>query len=262
MRKLLALIALVLISSHLPQAIALQKGQRSSVSTVSPELCDEMVRHKTLVEGKPVSCRRLALVKFDYFGFDQEIHHDGEIVVLDAVADHVRNIFDALLERRFPLQKAQLLNLYDGDDDASMADNNTSSFNDRLVAGSKSLSLHAYGLAIDLNPEQNPFIQKTGAQVEVSPKRGENYLDRARLKPGMAESVIDVFADNGFSIWGGDWHNPIDYQHFQVSRDLAEQLARASSEGAKAIFDKQLERYRQCRQGGGTRKVCNGGQRT
>jgi hypothetical protein len=262
MRKLLASIALVLISSHLPQAIALPKGQRSSVSAVSGELCDEMVRHKTLVEGKPISCRRLALVKFDYFGFDREIHHDGEMIVLDVVADHVRNIFDALLEHHFPLQKARLLNLYDGDDDASMADNNTSAFNDRLVAGSSSLSLHAYGLAIDLNPEQNPFIQKTGAKTEVSPKRSENYLDRTKLRPGMSESVVDIFADNGFSIWGGDWHNPIDYQHFQVSRDLAEQLARASREEAKAIFDKQLERYRRCRQSGGSRKACNGGPRS
>jgi D-alanyl-D-alanine carboxypeptidase len=241
---------------------ASRADRRVSVSTISPELCDEMVRHKTLVEGKPVSCRRLALVKFDYFGFDQKTHHDGEIVVLDAVADHAGKIFDTLLDRRYPLQKARLLNLYDGDDDASMADNNTSSFNDRLVAGSNSLSMHAYGLAIDLNPVQNPFIQKVGANPEVSPKSGENYLDRGKSRPGMAEQVVDIFADNGFSIWGGDWHNPIDYQHFQVSRDLAERLTRVSSEEAKAIFDKEVERFRQCRKDGGSRKVCAGRQRT
>lgn len=258
MRKLTAPIALLLMSCLVPSAAAVA----GSVSAVSPELCDAMVRHKTLVEGKPVSCRRLALVKFDYFGFDQKVHHDGEMVVLDAVADHVRNIFDTLLDRRFPLRKVRLLNHYEGDDDASMADNNTSSFNDRLVAGSNSLSMHAYGLAIDLNPEQNPFIQKTGANTEVSPKSSEKYLDRTKQRPGMAEPVIDVFADNGFSIWGGDWHNPIDYQHFQVSRNLAERLARASSEEAKAIFDRQLQSFRQCRQSGGSRKACAGRQRT
>jgi hypothetical protein len=77
----------------------------------------------------------------------------------------------------------------------------------------------------------------------------------------MAEPVIDVFADNGFSIWGGDWHNPIDYQHFQVSRGLVEQLIRVSSEEAKATFDKQVERYRQCRQGDSSRKVFIAGAR-
>lgn len=236
-------------------------SDKGSVSRASPELCDEMVRHKTLIEGKPVSCRRLALVKFSYFGFDQKIHHDGEMVVLDAVADYVLKIFDTLLDRHFPLEKARLLNHYDGDDDASMDDNNTSSFNDRLVSGSKSLSMHAYGLAIDLNPEQNPSIQKTGTKTEISPKSGEDYLDRTRSKPGMAEPVIDVFADNGFSIWGGDWHHPIDYQHFQVSRGLVEQLIRVSSEEAKATFSQQVEGYRQCRQGGSGRKACIAGAR-
>jgi hypothetical protein len=228
MRKLIASNALVLVFSQLAYSAA-HPSDKGSVSTVSAELCDEMVRHKTLIAGKPVSCRRLALVKFSYFGFDQEIHHDGEIVVLDAVAGHVLKIFNTLLDRHFPLKKARPLNLYDGDDDASMADNNTSSFNDRLVSGGNSLSMHAYGLAIDLNPEQNPFIQKTGTKAEISPKGGENYLDRTNSRPGMAEPVVDLFADNGFSIWGGDWHSPVDYQHFQVGRDLVEQLIGVSA---------------------------------
>jgi D-alanyl-D-alanine carboxypeptidase-like protein len=261
MHKLIASTGMVFVLLVVAYSTAVASDQ-GSVNPASSELCDEMVRHKTQIEGKPVSCRRLALVKFSYFGFDRQIHHDGEIVVLDAVADHVLKIFDTLRDRQFPLEKARLLNLYDGDDDASMADNNTSSFNDRLVSGSNSLSMHAYGLAIDLNPVQNPFIQKTGTKAEVSPKGGEKYLDRTKLKPGMAEPVIDVFADNGFSIWGGDWHNPIDYQHFQVGRDLVEQLIRVSSGEAKVIFDKQVEKYRQCRQGGRSRKLCMTGERS
>jgi hypothetical protein len=79
-------------------------GQSRSVeASISPELCEDMVRHKMLVENKPVSCRRLALVKFSYFGFDHKIHNDGEIVVLDAVAERVRKIFDTLFDRQFPL---------------------------------------------------------------------------------------------------------------------------------------------------------------
>jgi hypothetical protein len=151
------------------------------------------------------------------------------------------------------------MNYYDGDDDAADVDNNTSSFNDRVVAGTNTLSLHAYGAAIDLNPVQNPFVTVTGGKHEASPAEGKLYLDRNVAKPGMAEPVIDIFADNGFSIWGGDWHNPIDYQHFQLSRALAERLTRVSAADAKAIFERQVERYRQCRRSGKSRKECSSG---
>ena len=230
---------------------------RAAVSAVPAELCGEMVRHKTLIEGKPVGCSRLSLIRFSYFGFDDAVHSDGEIVVLDAVAHHVAAIFDSLLDRRFAIAKVRLMNHYDGDDDAADIDNNTSSFNDRVVAGTNTLSLHAYGAAIDLNPVQNPFVTMKGGRREASPAEGKPYLERNTAKPGMAESVIDVFADNGFSIWGGDWHDPIDYQHFQLSRSVAERLVRVSAADAKAIFERQVERYRQCRRSGKGRRECS-----
>jgi hypothetical protein len=160
------------------------------------------------------------------------------------------------LDNRFPLEKARPLNVYEGDDEASMSDNNTSAFNDRPIAGGRGLSMHAYGAAIDLNPLQNPFVQQTAEGSHVSPRNGESYLKRNDTRPGMAEAIIDIFADNGFPIWGGDWHNPIDYQHFQISRDLARQLVRASSSNARMIFETQIEQYRRCRESGKRRKAC------
>lgn len=237
-------------------SIAFAADARATVTKVSADLCDEMIRHKTLSEKGPVSCSRLALIKFGYFGFDNTAHSDGEIIVLDAAARNVAAIFDTLLDRRFPIAKAHLMNHYDGDDDAADVDNNTSSFNDRVVAGTRTLSLHAYGLAIDLNPVQNPFIQIATGKREVSPDEGKQYLDRKAPKPGMAETAVDIFADNGFSIWGGDWHNPIDYQHFQVSRALAQKLAQAPAANARAIFEQHVERYRQCRRSGKSRGDC------
>jgi hypothetical protein len=237
-------------------SIAYTGDGRATVTAVSADLCGEMIRHKTLTEKGPASCSRLALIKFNYFGFDNAAHSDGEIVVLDAAAQYVAAIFDTLFDRHFLIAKARLMNHYDGDDDAADVDNNTSSFNDRVVAGTNTLSLHAYGLAIDLNPVQNPFIQIAAGKREVSPDEGKQYVDRKALKPGMAESVIDIFADNGFSIWGGDWHSPIDYQHFQVSRALAQQLAQASAANARAIFQQHVERYRHCRQSGKVRADC------
>jgi D-alanyl-D-alanine carboxypeptidase len=249
--------ALALIFYHgVMNSAVLAADVRAAIAAVSADLCGEMIRHKTLTDKGPVNCSRLKLIKFSYFGFDDAAHSDGEIIVLDAAAHYVAAIFDALLDRHFPIAKARLMNHYDGDDDAADVDNNTSSFNDRVVAGTNTLSLHAYGLAIDLNPVQNPFIQIKAGKREVSPDEGKQYLDRNATKPGMAETVIDIFADNGFSIWGGDWHSPIDYQHFQVSRALAQQLASASAANARAIFEQHVERYRQCRRSGKSRGDC------
>ena len=251
MRRVAIVVCLSLL--HLVPATA----NEAEASPISKDLCEEMKNHKTLTSRGPVGCARLTSVKFSYFDFDGRVHGDGEIIVLDAVAVRVARIFDRLLDLRFPLAKVQPINRYDGDDDASMADNNTSAFNDRPVAGGTSLSMHAYGLAIDLNPVQNPFLEGVGAMRRVSPDGGKQYLNRADIRPGMAEQVVDVFADNGFLIWGGDWHNPIDYQHFQLDRDLAERLARLSSTAAREIFEKRAEQYRQCRQSGKSRRACN-----
>ena len=130
------------------------------------------------------------------------------------------------------------------------SDDNTSAFNDRSISGGSSVSIHAYGLAIDVNPVQTPFCQKQHETRHVSPRKGENYLNRVDVRPGMAETVVDIFAENGFPIWGGDWKNPIDYQHFQVGRDLANRLAHASNANAKAIFETQIEQYHRCREAG------------
>jgi hypothetical protein len=254
--------AVLALLNQMPMTASAAEASPAEISPISSAFCEDMKVHKTLTNHGPVGCDRLASVKFSYLGFDGRVYDDGEMIVLDAVAARVGRIFDRLLQLRFPLAKVLPVNRYDGDDDASMADNNTSSFNDRPVAGGTSLSMHAYGLAIDLNPVQNPFLEGIGATRRVSPDGGKTYLNRAELRPGMAERVIDVFADNGFLIWGGDWHNPIDYQHFQLGREMAEQLARLSGAAAREVFEKRTEQYRQCRQSGKTRTACHSPPRT
>jgi hypothetical protein len=227
--------------------------REGSILPVTPALCDDMKKNNVIRAGAPVGCERLKLIKFSYFGFDGRIHGDGEIMVMDAAAENVLRIFTRLRDMRFPIAKARLINHYDGDDDASTADNNTSAFNSRNVAGTNTLSLHAYGLAIDLNPVQNPYVQRSGEKLTFSPPAGAAYANRRngqtekQLRSGMAESIIDVFADEGFLIWGGYWKSAVDYQHFQVSRSLAQRLASVSSVEAQALFRGHVERYRACR---------------
>jgi hypothetical protein len=228
------------------------QGETDAIAPISAAFCADMRAHHVLGSDPKVGCERLRLVKFSYFGFDDKTHDDGEMVVMDAAATHVLRIFQRLRKMRFPISKARPINDYDGNDDASTRDNNSSDFNDRNVAGGDSISLHAYGLAIDLNPVQNPYLTRSGGTLRIDPAAGADFINRMnerpsqRLRSGMAEAVIRVFADDGFLIWGGYWHEPIDYQHFQTGRKLAERLAGLSSLEATKSFDRVVDRFQAC----------------
>ncbi len=130
--------------------------------------------------GCPVAAADLRLLTLTYYGFDR-IAHTGELVVHRTAATDITRAFGALYAARFPIQRMLLVDAYRGDDNASMAANNTSAYNCRTVAGSTSWSEHAYGLAIDVNPVHNPYVQGT----TVSPPAGRAYLDRGNNRPGM-----------------------------------------------------------------------------
>jgi hypothetical protein len=200
-----------------------------------------MIKKKVWHDGCPVDLNRLRLVKFSYYDFDSIEHHDGELVVLDIVAESVINILKEIYTSKYPIAKARTIENYDGNDDKSMADNNTSSFNCRAITGGGGFSIHSYGLAIDINPIQNPYLSiptnasQTGL-ITIIPRTGSLYINRTNIRPGMSEVIIDLFAKNGFSIWGGKWNTPIDWQHFQTSRAMAQLLAVMSYSDGSTIF--------------------------
>lgn len=224
-----------------------QAAPQSSIVAVDNRHCNILKQH-VLRSGAPVQCQQLRVVRLSYIDFDNVRHDDGEIMVMAAVAPHVQAIFDTLLKRGFPLARVRLMEHYQGDDDASMADNNTSALNDRPITGGKAVSLHAYGLAIDLNPLQNPYVQREAKErLTVSPPAGQTYAKRIADRPGSSEQVVELFAQHGFLIWGGDWKKPIDYQHFQVSRSMAERMAKLPIQQARQLFENSIVAYRACR---------------
>jgi hypothetical protein len=164
--------------------------------------------------GCPVGLDDLRLVTLTHWGFDARPHRGRLIVHRDAAAAMVR-VFRALFAARFPIRKVRLVEAYGSDDDRSMAADNTSAFNCRLVEGSSSWSEHAYGRAIDVNPLENPYVRRG----HVSPPGGRRYVDRTQWKRGMihrGDAVVRAFAAVGWE-WGGDWSSLKDYQHFSAS---------------------------------------------
>ena len=142
----------------------------------------------------------------------------GEMVCNRAIASDLIEIFKELFRQRYPIEKMRLIDDFNGDDEASMAANNTSCFNYRRVAGSRSLSLHARGMAVDINPLYNPMVGTTRKGIlRVSPSEGKPYADRTQTNPYFirrGDSVWQLFRRHDFT-WGGSWRTKKDYQHFQ-----------------------------------------------
>jgi hypothetical protein len=168
--------------------------------------------------GCPVPLEELRSVSLRHWAFDGAIH-DGEMIVHAAVADDVVRAFAAVFEARFPIERMEPIDRFDGDDDRSMSANNSTGFNGREVALEPGTwSRHAYGLAIDLNPVQNPYVRRDGS---VRPPKAEPFLDRDRRAPGViraGDGVVRAFAEIGWG-WGGDWEPHKDYQHFSATGD-------------------------------------------
>jgi len=185
---------------------------QSSKGNVPPDTAARMQQHSWR-EGCPTPIADLAYLHVSHWGLDGAVHQ-GELVVHKDLADEVVAIFRALFMRHFPIEKMKLIDEYRGDDDASMADNNTSAFNCRFVAGKPGVfSMHSQGRAIDVNPRMNPMVSgKT-----VDPAAGAAFLDAGNRQPGILRQgspAVTEFTQRGW-IWGGDWISLKDYQHFQ-----------------------------------------------
>jgi hypothetical protein len=164
----------------------------------------------------PVTPAQLRRVELSYTGLDGQ-QHRGELIVHQDVVPEVIAIFAQLNQQKYPIEKMRSVTNYPGaEDELSMEDNNTSAFNCRPLPGSAAWSWHAYGRAIDVNPLINPYVDSSGY---FEPHTAAAYLDRNRSDPGLlhpGDPAVRVFTDRGWT-WGGDWQNPIDYQHFELA---------------------------------------------
>lgn len=155
------------------------------------------------------------MLSLDHWGFDGAVHR-GEMVVHRNQAEPVLAVMRALFEARFPIERMELIDVYGGDDDRSMAANNTVGFTCREVEGSPGvLSQHAYGTAVDINPRQNPYV----GRGQVRPPSGASFADRSLRAPGMiheGDAVVRAFSRVGWE-WGGRWRSVRDYMHFSVT---------------------------------------------
>lgn len=159
--------------------------------------------------------KQLVLLHIIYINFDDEIK-DGNIVCNKKIVEDLIYIFKKLYLKRYKIEKVDLIDKYNFDDNLSMQDNNSSCFNYRKIPFKNKISNHAYGLAIDINPLYNPYIFLKDEKVNILPQNGIIYIDRKLNNEHYIKKddyCYNLFKERGFE-WGGDWEYP-DYQHFQ-----------------------------------------------
>lgn len=141
---------------------------------------------------------------------------NGELIVNVQVAEDIMGIFKELYDNNYKIEKIKLIDEYNGDDELSMEDNNTSAFNFRKIDGQDTISDHSYGIAVDINPLYNPYVRNGFGDRDVLPINGSDYADRTKnfdYKIVKYDVCYNAFAARGWK-WGGDWESPKDYQHF------------------------------------------------
>ncbi|WP_440071476.1 M15 family metallopeptidase [Streptosporangium sp. OZ121] len=195
-----------------PTATPAPGASQAFTATVTPVSPDQL--RYSWRRGCPVQPDDLRMISMTYWGFDGR-PHTGKMVINESVADQVVSVFRKLYGQRFPIRRMQPVEVYKGSDDASMAADNTSAFNCRRVGTTGNWSQHAYGLAIDVNTRENPYIHPYPGGT-VDPPNAKGYVRRPLDRPGVinpGDNVVRAFEKIGWG-WGGSWSTSKDYQHF------------------------------------------------
>ena len=185
---------------------------RSAIGPIGPAVRARM--GATWRPGCPVGLAELRYVTVGFRGFDGR-PHTGELVVHERVAAAVVSVFARLYRARFPIEEMRLVTTADLEAHPTGDGNNTAAFTCRAARKQARWSAHAYGLAIDVNPFQNPYRRGD----LVLPELASAYLDRTDRRPGMVrpgDAVSRAFAAIGWT-WGGSWRSPKDLMHFSAT---------------------------------------------
>ncbi len=191
--------------------IAVFAQQSFTVQPLSDSIF-QMMQGKSYPKGCTIKRTELRYLTVLHVDTEGKIHK-GELVCNKAIAQDLLTIFKELYKAKYPIERMQLIDNYDADDELSMQANNTTCFCYRVVKGSKHLSKHSRGLAIDINPLYNPCVK--GEYVQ--PSTAGQWTDRSQkfnYKIERGDLLWRLFTKHGFR-WGGAWRSLKDWQHFE-----------------------------------------------
>lgn len=175
------------------------------------------IQGKSYKTGCPIPLKDLRYVKVLHYTQEGDIRL-GEMICHKDISADLTDIFRHLYDARYPIASMLLVDEYGADDERSMTANNTTCFNYRTVANSRTLSNHSKGRAVDINPLYNPHVKRLrDGTLRVSPATARKYADRTKAfayKIDTTDLCYKEFVKHGFR-WGGQWRHSKDYQHFE-----------------------------------------------
>ena len=180
------------------------------------------INGKSYRDNNDIALEDLRYLTIPYYNFEQQVIL-GEMIVNKDIEEDVRSIFKELFNNKYEINSMKLIDDYwqigsGGNiaDNNSIEANNTSCFCYRPVTGGESISNHGYGRAIDINPQQNPYVENgENSHRNADEYVNNRYVGEPHVIVASTEDICySTFKKYGFT-WGGNWTNPIDYQHFE-----------------------------------------------
>ena len=209
-------------------ALVAEAKKKEEESFYISEITDELferIKGKSFKDDCTISREDLRYLHVLHKDIDGNVK-EGEMIVNQYIAEDVLDILKELYKADYPIEKIRLVDEYDADDEASMEDNNSSSFNFRFISHTNKVSKHGLGLAVDINTLYNPYTKVVDGERIIEPVTGEPYLDREAQFPYKIQKgdlCYKLFTEHGFE-WGGDWSDRKDYQHFEMPDSVVETL--------------------------------------
>ena len=207
------LIFLLMINCDEKKEIKISSIANENIVNKNDTIIDSDYNFEQVFYGKDIPIQIInnqRLFDVYYYGYDGKIHK-GQIVSHYSVVNDLKNVFNNLFNDKFPIYSVIPVNAFDWDDNKSMLSNNTSCFNYRTTKSGK-MSEHAKGLAIDINPLNNPYISRS---KKIYPSGAiYDYDTKGTINPNS--NIIKFFEEIGWK-WGGNWIYSKDYQHFSLS---------------------------------------------
>lgn len=203
------------------EIINIDKYFTSSVIERGDEIFNR-INGKSYRDNDDIALEDLRYLTIPYYNFEQQVML-GEMIVNKDIEEDVRSIFKELFNNKYEIKSMRLIDDYwqvgcDGNiaDNNSVGDNNTSCFCYRSVTGGGNISNHGYGRAIDINPQQNPYVENgQNSHRNADEYVNNRYVGEPHVIVASDEDICySTFMKYGFK-WGGNWTNPIDYQHFE-----------------------------------------------
>ena len=202
----------------LPALLVALAPYHSSIQPLSAPARSQLKAGGSWHRGCPVALSGLRLLTVTYHGFDGR-PHTGRLVVNQRAARPLAGVFRRLYRLRFPIRHMGFADMYGPRRGRPRDGDVTGSFSCRQAVpspcvggrGTGTWSMHAFGLAVDLNPRENPYVG-CGQSRDPAARR---YRNRSSHRPGMVgRRVVAAFRSIGWG-WGGAWTGSTkDYMHF------------------------------------------------